>query len=142
MSIFQLACAALGGVAAAPNVVSIGVDEVASIGYTDTPAGYVFHNNGFISRYVSGVPIVVGTWIVPQNNFSQYEIQATLDSGDTPTSGTIGSWESLSTTRSWTIVNDDTTDSSLITFEIRWTGDNVVQDTVQVTITSTSASAP
>jgi hypothetical protein len=138
MNALQFAIAAMSGALGAPNIISIDVDDTTSRGYSDSTGGFIFHNNGSISRYISGVPIVVGSWISPLSNFDQYEIKATLDSGDTPTSGTLATWESLDTTRFWTIVNDDTSDTSNLTLEIRWTGNNEVQDTASVVIESTS----
>ena len=141
MSIFNLACAALGGTASSPNVIDV-PDGVSSIGYAGEYAGVSFKNNGSYALYYSGVPIVEGTWTTPQTNISQYEIYATLDSGDTPDSGTQASWLALSTTRTWLLLGNPSAKACQLTFNIRWTGDNSEQDTGTVTLTASDSPAP
>lgn len=140
MSIFQLACAALGGTAAAPNVVT--VPSGTSLSYSGASAGISFNSNGSYSVYYNGVPIVDGYWITPQTNMSDYEIRATLDSGDTPDTGTQGSWLALSTSREWTQASASGIETSSLTFEIRWTGDNTVQDTNTFVLTASDSGEP
>ncbi len=141
MSIFYLVCGALSGESAAPNVIEI-PDGVTSEAYSEATAGISFNNNGSYALYYNGVPIVDGYWITPQTNISEYEIYATLDSGDTPT-GTFSSWLPLSTSRSWTLASTSPSGilTSEITFKIRWTGNNEEQDTGVVTLYA-SDSAP
>lgn len=71
---------------------------------------------------------------------SAYEVRATLAAGDAVDTGTVGSWLSLGTTRTWTqdvTVNANDTDSSTLTVEIRRVSDSVVVDTATVTLTAT-----
>lgn len=141
MSIFKLACAAMAGALGAPNVVSF--DANYSEAYSENTAGVIFHSNGAISIYYVGVPNVIGYWITPQTNMGDYEIRATLDSGDTPT-GTIGSWEALSSDRQWTLQTSTPLDTvtCTLTIEIRWTGNNVVQDSATFIITANQGAEP
>lgn len=135
MDMVRLAVAAMAGALGAPSVITLSDDS--STGYSNNTAGVALYSNGNIALYYGGMPIVVGQWISPVANVGDYEVRATLSSGDTPT-GTIGSWEALSTTRSWTLTNDDTFDSCSILLEIRWTGDNLVKDSATYTLLSTS----
>lgn len=119
----------------APGVVSISDDE--SNGRNGLPAGISFGSDGAYSRYRFGIPIFDSYWLTPQTNMGDYEIRATLSSGDTP-NGTIGSWTALSTTQEWTLTEGtfDDTDTCVLLIEIRWTGNNVVQDSASYTLTA------
>lgn len=139
MDMVRLAVAAMSGALDAPSVITL--SNAISTGYSNNTAGVILHSNGDLSLYYSGVPIVVDQWISPVANVGDYEVRATLSSGDTPT-GTIGSWEALSTTRSWTLTNDDTADSCDILLEIRWTGDNLVKDSATYSLFSSSSIEP
>lgn len=118
-----------------PGVVTISDDE--SNGRNGNPAGIAFNSDGSYSRYRFGVPIVESYWVTPQVNMDDYEIRATLDSGDTPT-GAFSTWTSLGTTQEWTLTEDtlDDTDTCTLTIEIRWTGNNEVQDTATYVLTA------
>lgn len=133
-----------GSVPGAPAVVSISDDSsTASFGLT---TGIIFNNAGAFSKYAHGVPIEISKWLTPQTNMGEFEIKATLESGDSPDTGTIGSWETLDTTREWTLTSSTPTDPALLLsaylkIEIRWTGNNVVQDTAYYLLSSTSLPA-
>lgn len=134
--IHLIAAAISSGTLGAPNVVTI--SDNSSTGNNGRVAGIVFYSSGNFAKYVSDVPNVVSTWLTPQSNFSQYEIRATLSAGDTPTTGTLNTWQALSTTREWTLttaVVEETLSSTLL-IEIRWTGNNVVQDSATYTLTA------
>jgi len=136
---FQLIVAALSGASYSPNIISI--DDDTSDAYSSMTAGVSLNGNGSLSIYYNGSPIVVGDWITPQTNMSDYEVRATLSSGDTP-DGTLGSWLSLATTKSWTLQSSSGALSSDILLEVRWTGDNSVQDSATYTLNATDAAAP
>jgi len=136
---FQLFVAALSGASYSPNIISI--DDDTSDAYSSMTAGVSLNGNGSLSIYYNGSPIVVGDWITPQTNMSDYEVRATLSSGDTP-DGTLGSWLSLATTKSWTLQSSSGALSSDILLEVRWTGDNSVQDSATYTLNATDAAAP
>lgn len=90
---------------------------------------------------ISGGP--VGDWLNDKSGLpgdaGNYEIQAVLVSGTTPTSGTMGVWLSLSSNRVWSNTKTTTVGSktSTIDFTIRETADPTNQDTIRVTITAT-----
>lgn len=119
----------------APSTVTLSDDSSNSDGARY--AGVSFTSAGVYSKYISGALISSGHWLSPVADIDQYEIRATLSSGDTPT-GTIGSWEALTTTRTWTLSTTtlDNTDSCVLLIEIRWTGNNVVQDSASYTLTA------
>lgn len=136
MSIVRLIAAATAGALGAPSVVSL--SGTTSFGFNGNTAGVALNNNGSISIYFNDVPIVQGYWLSPVVNVSEYEVRATLSSGDTPT-GTFGSWNALSTSQDWTIT-EPTIDGNLtaeVLLEIRWTGNNVVQDSATYSLNST-----
>lgn len=139
--LIRMAAAALAsGALGAPNNITISDDS--STGASGKTAGITFYNTGTYAKYINNVPIVQSNWITPQSNFSQYEIRATLSSGDTP-SGTLATWIALTTSRTWalqTSVVDETLTCNLL-IEIRWTGNNVVQDSATYTITAVGPSS-
>lgn len=74
------------------------------------------------------------TWLL-SGSAGDYEIKAELFSGDSPTSGTLSTWQVLSTTRSWTL--SETGGSYLhgvLDMEVRRTSDSVVISTFRVTL--------
>jgi hypothetical protein len=132
MNIRTLA-AALSGSSGAPNVVSI--DNLTSTGLLGGTAGIVFKTNGEYARYVTGSLITYGNWLSPQSNFGEYEIRFTV-TGDALTTGTVDTWMALSTQRSITLVEGtiEGEKNSSVLAEIRWTGNNVVQDSATYTL--------
>lgn len=132
----RLLAAALDVPLGAPgNVV---LNNASSVGNFGSTAGINFSSSGALSLYRHGVPIHDSYWVTPQLNMGDYEIRATLSSGDTPT-GTFDTWEALSTTREWALVagTDENLTSSIL-IEIRWTGNNVVQDSATYTLTASN----
>lgn len=119
----------------APSTVSI--SDSNSTGQYGLTAGIGFKSNGYFSRYFGGIPTDINFWLTPQTNIGDYEIRATLNSGDTPTTGTIGSWEALSTTREWTLTASGSDLACELLIEIRWSGNDEVQDSATYTLTAT-----
>lgn len=77
------------------------------------------------SGSVSGTGISGYTWLVSGVN-SDYQIQATLVSGSI-TSGTFGTWQTLSTTRTWSLTRTIIgTTTGIVDFECRRVSDSVV----------------
>lgn len=94
--------------------------------YSLTNAGDIVHGDGAGTDQ--------GDWISPKRNFGSYEVRATETAG-TVTTGTVGSWLALSTTRTWTKTRTSDspgTDSVTLTVEIRKAG--VTLDTATITI--------
>ena len=131
----RLLAAALDDPLGAPGVVSI--SDTASNGVRGNICGIGFSSLGNFYKYLGGYPEDISAWLTPQANMGDYEIRATLSSGDTP-AGTFGSWTSLATSQEWTLQNGTpaTTLTCQVLIEIRWTGDNVVQDSATYTLTA------
>lgn len=124
-------CAAIAGDAAAALQVQL-TDDTAFHEVndpSDATASYSLNSGGT----VSGTGISGYSWLLIGSN-SDYEARATLLSG-TLTSGTTGSWQALSTTRTWT--RNRTTigqNTASITLEIRRVSDSVVLDSATITL--------
>lgn len=96
-------------------------------------ATYSVHLDGTVKNHV---PTSLEIWLLQGVN-SDYEVRATLASGDTP-SGTLATWLLLSTTRSWSLTQSVAgTKTCNLTIEIRRVSDSVVLDTATATITAT-----
>lgn len=131
----RLIAAAMGGALGAPSQVSI--SDAVSTGNNGKSAGIIFASSGAFYRYLSGVPIEVSKWLTPQVDMGDYEIRATLNSGDTP-SGTFDTWEALDITRTWDLTSSTPGEhlTASILIEIRWSGNNVVQDSATYSLTA------
>lgn len=118
----------------APGIVNI--TNQSSTGNSGNMAGVIFSSTESFYVYRHGVPIESTPWLTA-DTADNYEIYATVLSGDTPT-GTIGAWTPLTTTQEYTLqeFTPSTTQTCQLQIEIRWTGNNVVQDTATYTITS------
>lgn len=120
----------------APGTVSI--SDKTSTGPNGLTAGIGFSNTGGFIKYFYGTPVQISDWLTPATNMGDYEVRATLNSGDTPDVGTIGSWEALSITREWTLTAPAVDLECELFIEIRWTGNNVVQDSATYTLSATA----
>jgi hypothetical protein len=77
-----------------------------------------------------------GTWNSSSTVGSGYEVKATLTSGSL-TTGTTGSWLSLSSNRTWTLTDstqDDNLERTVFTLSIRAAGSATVLDTATITL--------
>lgn len=132
--VFPLITAVLAGETNSPNVISL--EDSSSAGLLGNTAGFLFSSTGEVYTYYNGFPISTSYWITPQTNISEYELRATLSSGDTP-DGALGTWDALSTTQYFSLTAPPaSTLTCELLVEIRWTGNNVVQDSATYTITS------
>lgn len=118
----------------APGIVNI--TSQSSTGNSGSMAGIIVSSTNSFYVYRHGVPIEFTEWLTG-DSAPNYEIYATVLSGDTPT-GTIGAWTSLATTQEYSLQEStpSATQTCQLQIEIRWTGNNVVQDTATYTITS------
>jgi hypothetical protein len=100
MSILLAAFGAIGG-----DRISLSNVNVSATGATSQTATYTLESDGdVISATTDGGSVDEGDWIAPKANApSDYECRVTLDSGDTPTTGTLNSWLALTSDRSWTL---------------------------------------
>lgn len=118
----------------------------------EAAAGYKVKSDGTVEAGTSGDStsptysqfFADTDWIRPEENASDaYEVRATLDSGDSPTSGSaVGSWLALSSTRTWEVsrTTNGTTTSNL-TIEIRAAGSGRILASASVTIEATVSGA-
>jgi hypothetical protein len=128
----RILAASLSEPLGAPNTITI--SDASSTAVDDT-AGVVFNSTGTFARYVSGLLITEGNWITPQTNMSSYEIRFTSSTGDAPTGGTLDTWLSLGTTQSITMTAGfEELLNGTVLAEIRWTGNNEVQDSATYTL--------
>lgn len=99
-----------------------------------TPAEYYLTSGGSIQKRDSAVVTTVGSWITNAAFVGQFECRATMISGSV-SSGTIGAWQSLSTTRSWTRgAALGTFQQCRFTLEIRNASTAVVVDSATITL--------
>lgn len=123
-----------------PSIVSI--SDSSSSGTLGRTAGVIFSSTGAFYKYLHGTPIEISKWLAPQTDMGDYEIRATLQSGDTP-SGTFDTWETLDTTRSWELTTSTPEEhlTATVLIEIRWSGNDVVQDSATYTFTASGPAA-
>lgn len=95
---------------------------------------YELNSNGKI--YENGTD--VGSWCTPNGSASGYEVKADIVYG-TLTGGVTGTWQALSTTRSWIMQRDGSFEAigisgAQITVQIRDIATATVRDTATITI--------
>ena len=104
---------------------------------SEATAGVRFKSTGLEQTIRNESLAGVGDWVTPVATASQWEIRATLDSGDVPL-GALGTWLPLTSDQTWTVVASvDTFVTSVLTFEFRKVGGGAAE----FTITGTSLSA-
>jgi hypothetical protein len=83
--------------------------------------------------------IPIGTWCVPTANAGNYESRMTLTSG-TFTTGTVATWEALSSTRTWSVTQSVLgVKTTTATIEIRDVATSTVRATATVDLTAERA---
>lgn len=118
-------------------VVSITDQEIIRTSTLNTTAGYALNASGAVEKTEGTSTTTLETWLL-SGSAGDYQVRATLLSGDTP-SGTFGTWQTLSSTRTWSlqdVVADATVLSAIFTVEIRLTSSGVVLDTATIELTS------
>ena len=99
-----------------------GGSTTVAIGYS--PAGFYYTQR-------AGSVISQGSWVDVPSKAPDWEIRATLDSGDTPDTGTLSSWLPLTSLRTWTLsVSLPEFKSCTLTFEFRRAGTTSVVKTI------------
>lgn len=109
-----------------------------TISPADSTAGFNLNSSGQRQQNVNGTTTNLGAWLTA-GSASDYAARATINSG-TLTSGPTGTWDVLSTTRSWTKVNTNNSPSAPsvnLTIEIRRVSDSVVMAAATVILTAT-----
>lgn len=100
-------------------------------------AVYMLANDGNImATFGSNAVIDVGDWITPQTNMANFECRVDMTSGSL-SSGTTGAWQSLSTSRSWSLVRPNVSGAGISsatgTVQIRRASDATVMATATIT---------
>lgn len=132
MSGIMMALMASGGETATVNFANVTVYAVNS--GAGATAGYRVNDDGFDYSNVNGTYTSNQQWVTPTSAGGNYEVNATVSSGITPT-GTIGSWVATSTDPTWTISRATVgVNQSILTIEIRRAGTTTVLDTWTVTL--------
>ena len=128
------------GAGAGAGSVSITDQSLSSGGAGLQEITYQASSAGTIRRIRNSDPTTLETWLL-SGSASSYEIRATLAGGDALSSGVLGSWLGLGSTREWTQLAGGIGEgfSSLLTIEIRLAASPfTVLDTASVTLTATS----
>jgi hypothetical protein len=101
-------------------------------------ARYELQSDGDIERTVSSTTSDIGDWITPKINMANYEVRATLNSGDTPSGSALNSWLSLGTTRNWALIESGAGSSSScsLNVEIRRASDGTVLDSATISMSA------
>ena len=134
MSLIGAVAAAMGGYAR----VSISDENISDSTFSpaNSSASYQLTSSGAINSITaSGGTTSLGNWITPTSAAgANYEVRATEDSGSV-TSGTIGSWETLDTTHTWTLTRTAVGSANCtLTIEIRLASSGAVLDTATITL--------
>ena len=106
----------------------------ASGGLLSATAGYGLYSDGNAKQTVGATVSTLEAWIDRVANVGDFECRATLVSG-TLTTGTTGSWLALSADRTWSRTSSaGSTNTTVLTVEIRRTATGVVQASVTITL--------
>lgn len=101
-------------------------------------AGYRLASDGIAyRRNVSGSYVAIASQWMTSGAVADYESRATLVSGSTPT-GTFGSWQALSSARTWEISTSSGIVTSVFTVEIRLASSGVVLDSATISLEAES----
>lgn len=123
----------------------LGSEQAATVNFNDVYAyasntgagavsGYRVNDDGFDYKNANGTYTSFQQWVTPTSAGGNYEVNATVSSGLTPT-GTIGSWVATSTDPTWTISRATVgVNLSTLSIQIRRAGTATVLDTWTVTI--------
>ena len=120
-----------------PVSISITNQVVTDSSASTAVASYAIQSTGTVVNHDSAI---LETWLLGGGTASNYEVRATVSSGSL-TTGTTGSWLSCGSTRTWAISNsarDNSTETCVLTIQIRLASTGVVQDSATVTLSAES----
>jgi hypothetical protein len=124
---------AAGGRPAPVTISDAGVSKFV-VDPNDANAVYAIWNDRIVRNH-NGTSL--GQWLNSSYLVSDFEVRATLVTGNTPT-GTLGSWTNLAATQSWSLMQTfPGTKSCTLTIEIGYAGLHVALGTATVTIEAT-----
>jgi hypothetical protein len=123
--------AVLAGMGGISVIVAVSRSASSTAGFGGgTTATISFNADGTYSTFEGATEFDHGNWVEPAGAANEWEIRATVTSGSTPTSGTVGSFLALSTTREWQVARGTTgTSTSTLTFEWRRVGLTTIEYT-------------
>ena len=119
---------------ALPVVISITNQNIYSASSSSSPstAGYTLNADGLVYKIEEATSAQVEQWVAPAARAIDYEAKVTMISGAL-TSGTVGSWLPLSTTRTWTrVAARFAYQTCTFTVEIRRAGVGTILDSATV----------
>jgi hypothetical protein len=123
IQMFFLGSESTSTITAQSAVVSKNSTSSASVSITFTTLGVQFTT-------ANSSNVILGNWVSPATTADEWEIRATLDSGNTPT-GTLGVWQDFSVNRSWGLsISDPGSLEAAMTFEFRRVGDTPAEFTI------------
>ena len=126
-----------GAVTPRVSISNVSISDT-TVAPTNANAGYSLTSAGVINSItVSGGTVALGNWILPASAAgAAYEVRATESSGSV-SSGPIGTWDALSTTRTWTRGRVALgSESVTLIIEIRQAGSGLVLASATVTLTA------
>lgn len=105
------------------SIVTAQTVAVSALSTSTATASVVFRANGSQATGENGSLSTIGNWVNPAFAANEWEIRATLDSGVTPSVGTLNTWEALTSDRIWSLsrLSVGISECSL-TFEFRRAG--------------------
>ncbi len=104
---------------------------VSEIGVGAVTVSTTFSSNGQQFTTINGSNSIIGNWINIPIKANEWEVRATLVSGSPLTSGTLGTWLPLTSSRSWGLSRTVAgTSESVLTFEFRRAGDVSAETTL------------
>lgn len=114
------------------------IDDITTLP-TNASASYSLTALGVANETtVTGGTVQIGNnWLTGSTNGSAYEVFATLTSG-TLSTGTTGSWLSLSTNRTWSRASTGGLQSATLTIQIRDVATLTVQATATISLSATA----
>ncbi len=133
MSGIQMAAVGLGS-----TLATLSNASPETTGNSPVTTGIEFNVDGRLtSSHTSGGGTVISNqvntrWCNPAGNPAA-SIRATLSSGATPTTGTLNTWQSLSSTRSWSLTST-ATDSTVLLIQISLDGGTTVHTSATYTL--------
>jgi hypothetical protein len=134
-----LAAVANLGNAPSASLVSLHNQSVSNGGIGSITASYSIGNDRTVKDNFGAT---LETWLATTGTVSNYQVRVTVTSGSL-TSGTTGSWLSCSTTRTWSLLNnnrDNSTETTVFLVEIGLVSSGVVQASATIELDSTSYS--
>jgi hypothetical protein len=130
MSTQALLTVAGGGGGGSVNISDHTLNKIGN-GSSTAVASISYNSSGTTTSHTGAT---LETWLV-SGAAGDFEIRATLQSGSTPSTGTMDTWQALSTSRAWTLdilIGD--TDTSTFLIEIRDATSLAVLDSASITL--------